>query len=141
MNECPVCLDNIEENKMIYFSCNKHGTCEDCYYKCHVPDQPYLLRCPICRAQHYKEDIIINNILHETHYPPYLQYPDITEYRQQLRNYLHINNQLFITSDLSRQFRPYLWTDICNTLIIHITSITIIIVTLKIFEIVDLFNF
>jgi hypothetical protein len=109
MYECPVCFDNIQQDEQKYFSCEKHSTCINCYFKCHVAEQVYLLRCPICRAQHYIEDRIERN--------PNDQW--VTQLYSQRQN----------TID---QVHSCVWRDICNTLIIHISSIIIIIIGLKI---------
>lgn len=128
--ECPVCFTHTEKNRMQYFSCNKHSTCTECYYKCHVVDQPYLLRCPICRAQHYREDMLsINN--HNTYYAyDRRQYYLRTQHPSRWPNY--INTQIMETRYQGTQLHSYLWRDICNTLIIHVSSIIIIMLTFKI---------
>ena len=115
MYECPVCFENIPQDEQKYFSCEKHSTCINCYYKCHAFDQAYLLRCPICRAQHYIEDHVSGE--------PNNQWTN--QWTNQLYRQRH---------DTSIQVRSYVWRDICNTLIIHLASIIIIMVGLKISE-------
>ena len=58
---CPICLDNVSEDKFHYFSYCCHGVCKAC--NTHFMDE--YVRCPICRSPvheelHFVQDCLTN---------------------------------------------------------------------------------